>query len=71
MTPVEKNALRPHIVTALLTLLIQALGAVYVYGQMTATVVAHTEAIKALQRDKLDCTVYYREHPSAPTGGQR
>ena len=71
MTP-PKPSLWPHILTAVLTLLIQLVAAAYVYGQLSATVAGHTEDLKgihAILSTKLDASTYFREHPR-PDGGR-
>ena len=65
MTPAEKIPLWPHIITALLTILIQVAAASYVYGQLSAVVAAHSKELDEMKRDKLDAAIYFREHPSS------
>lgn len=64
MTIPEKRALWPHVITAVITVLIQLLAAAYVYGQMSTMVSIHTEEIRMLQQTKLDSAIYFRENPA-------
>ena len=63
MTAIESKALVPHVITAALTILVQLLMAAFVYGQISTMVSIHTDEIKALQHEKLDSAIYFREHP--------
>ena len=76
MSPAERISRNPLVMplaTLLLTILIQLIGAAFVYGQLSTTVSTNTDDIKTLKATKLDKDIYYyhRDRELNPDGGAR